>query len=301
MMYFGLFLAALTAFVAAIPLPASTSPAAPCPSTLVKENQSTAFGWQLVGTSSDASTLDQTCNQLQTDQLSKWGNFGLALSKVQTPVCNALTSKASDALPKVVAANTKIITNLLTSSFKKDDVQTYGYLCDNLRYEQVSGFLLDDATIINATCNLGAERLNPRPFTAVDGAKANRTAVAAYNDAQSNLYAYLYAAQAGSPEELNTLCEASQSKARQADYEALQLDPDCVSQTICSIKEPISVAEGKEQLKKWTSVSYANVLVHSSNAPGYVQVLCEKLDTASLEAAGLDAEVVKNAACSGSA
>ncbi|PIA96317.1 hypothetical protein CB0940_10588 [Cercospora beticola] len=298
MHFVGLFVTASMALTAAaVPVPASTNPAPPCASTTIKQGQSTAFGWQLVGTSSDASSLDETCGKIANDQASKWGEIGLSLERLQTPVCNAINPKASDALPRVITANTDTVKTLFENAFSAGDSETYGYLCENLRYEQVSGFSLNDMLIINATCNLSTQELSPKPFESADGAEPDKAAVAAYNDAQSKLYAYLYAAQASSPEQLSDLCQASKSKKNRQNYRDLFFDADCVSQTICSIREPLSVEDGKEQIKKYTSMSFANVLVHSSNAKGYKQKLCEKLDVQRLEAAGVDGELVRNMAC----
>ncbi|KAF2213608.1 hypothetical protein CERZMDRAFT_96440 [Cercospora zeae-maydis SCOH1-5] len=298
MHFFGLFVAALMAITAtAVPVPASTNPALPCASSTVKDDQSTAFGWQLVGTSSDASSLDETCGQIANDQASRWGSLGLSLQRLQTPVCNAINPKAADALPRVLTANTGSMKTLFENAFAAGDSDTYGYLCQNLDYEQISSFSLNDMLIINATCNLSTKQASPQPFESADGGEPNEAAVAAYSDAQSKLYAYLYAAQASTTEQLNSLCQASQSKQSRANYKALQFDADCVSTTICSIQQPLSVEDGKAQIKKFTSMSFANVLVHSSNVKGYKQKICSKLDTQRLEAAGIDGELVKSMAC----
>ncbi|KAM3413900.1 hypothetical protein BST61_g10573 [Cercospora zeina] len=298
MHFVGLFVAASMALTAtAVPVPASTNPAPPCASTTIKEDQSTAFGWQVVGTSSDASSLDGTCGKIINDQASKWESLGLSLQRLQSPVCNAINPNASDVLPRVLAANTESMKTLFENAFTAGDSDTYGYLCQNLRYKQISGFYLNDKLIINATCNLSTEEASPQPFESVDGAEPNEAAIAAYNDAQSKLYAYLYAAQASTSEQLSNLCQASQSKESRADYKALQFDADCVSATICSIQQPLSVEDGKEQIKKFTSMSFANVLVNSSNAKGYKQKLCNRLDTQRLEAAGVDGELIKSVAC----
>lgn len=126
-------------------------------------------------------------------------------------------------------------------------------------------------------------------------AEKNESAIAAYGDAQSKLYAYLYVAQAGSTSDLDSLCSAAGAK--QTDYEALQLNSACVHDTICAVQEPISVEEGKEQLKKWTSTIFATVLLNSSGVAGYANTLCEKLDVSRLETVGIDGQSVKEAVC----
>ena len=177
------------------------------------------------------------------------------------------------------------------------DTETYGYLCDNLQYKRVAGFLLDDATVINSTCQLAGGRTpNPSTFSVPESAEKNVTAIAAYDDAQSKLYAYLYAAQAGSTSDLSSLCSSASGKVQE--YNALQLNGDCVADTICSVQEPISVEEGKEQLKKWTSTIFSTVLINSSGVSGYANTLCEKLDVSKLESVGIDGQAVKDAACS---
>jgi hypothetical protein len=191
-----------------------------------------------------------------------------------------------------------MMTTLLTNAFPEGDGKTFAYLCDNLQYKRVAGFLLDDNTVIDAACKLAGRVPRPTPFTIPAEAEKDVAAVAAYEDAQSHLYASLKAAQAGSAEELATMCKDAGAEKQKADLEALQLNAECVRGSICAVREPLSAEEGKEQLKKWASTSFATALVHSSGAAGYSKKLCEKLDVKRMDAVGLDGKLVKNTACS---
>ncbi|EMF12572.1 uncharacterized protein SEPMUDRAFT_149204 [Sphaerulina musiva SO2202] len=297
---FSLLITASTAFAVAIPLPGSTYPSPPCPSTTVTENLSSAFGWQLAGTVSSASSLSQTCTDLQDKQLLKWLNIGLDLTQVEKSACGTRMTSASDVLPKVVVANTETTAATLTRAFAADDYDTFGYLCDNLSYKRVAGFLLDENTIINATCQLaapGGRIPNPAAFSVPESEQKNSSAIAAYADAQSQLYAYLYAAQASSTSDLDTLCQSASGEKEVASYDALQMNAERVRETICALQEPISVEQGKDQMKQWVSASFATVLVNASGVEGFASMLCEKLSVEGLESVGLDGELVKSFAC----
>lgn len=194
---------------------------------------------------------------------------------------------------KLSAANTKVFTTLLTSSFDKTNKSTFSYLCENIRYVQLDGFLLDSGIITNKTCQLGGASLNPQPFTTIGGASVNKTAVEAYNDAQSKLFAYTYAASATSSDQLETFC----ANVRQGRFDKLQLDGSCVKDTICSVKSPLSVADAKSQFTKWTSTGFLAVIQSLTNQPGYQQWLCHNLDVESMNGVGLDGKLVKSTVC----
>ncbi|EME81026.1 uncharacterized protein MYCFIDRAFT_76962 [Pseudocercospora fijiensis CIRAD86] len=295
MRYLTPILAALAVGIAAVPVPAQTAPSQPCPSTALKQSQSVVFGWQLAGSAANAQDLDQTCSHLQSsaNQATTWSQLGLLTTTIQTPVCNALEPNAETALVKLSAANTKVFTTLLTSSFDQSNKSTFSYLCDNIRYVQLNGFLLDSATIVNATCQLGADSLHPQPFTTIGGATANQTAVEAYNDAQSKLFAYTYAASATSTDQLQTFCANSAQPVRQGRFDQLQLDASCVKSTICSVKSPLSVDDAKAQFTKWTSMGFLAVIQNLTNQPGYLKWLCHNLDVGGMDGVGLDGKLVK--------
>ncbi|KAF7190800.1 hypothetical protein HII31_07959 [Pseudocercospora fuligena] len=299
MRYFTTILAALAVGTSAVPVPAQTTPSQPCPSTALKQTQSTVFGWQLAGSAANANDLDQTCSQLQSskNQQTTWSQLGLLTTSIETPVCNALEPNAETALVKLSAANTKVFTTLLTSSFDQTNKTTFSYLCDNIRYVQLDGFLLDSGTITNATCQLGGASLNPQPFTTIGGAQVNKTAVSEYNDAQSKLFAYTYAASATSSDQLETFCANAAQPVRQGRFDALQLDGSCVKDTICSVKSPLSVDDAKAEFTKWTSTGFLAVIQSLTNQPGYSQWLCHNLDVEGMNGVGLDGKLVKSTVC----
>ncbi|KXT04076.1 hypothetical protein AC578_4959 [Pseudocercospora eumusae] len=299
MRYFTAILAALAVGTSAVPTPAKTSPSQPCPSTVLKQTQSTVFGWQLAGSAANAQDLDQTCSQVQSskNQATTWSQLGLLTTSIETPVCNALEPNPETALVKLSAANTKVFTNLLTNSFDQTNKSTFSYLCDHIRYVQLDGYLLDSATITNATCQLGGASLNPQPFTTIGGATVNKTAVEAYNDAQSKLFAYTYAASATSSDQLETYCANAAQPVRQGRFDALQLDASCVEDTICRVKSPLSLDDAKSQFTKWTSMGFLAVIQYLTNQPGYQQWLCHHLDVERMNGVGLDGEMVKAEVC----
>lgn len=280
-------------------LPASTAPATePCDTTsYLRANQSYVFGWQLTGSAANSDDLDQTCSQLKSSHLSKWNQLGLLTSTIQTPVCNALTPNAQSALPRVAAANTQVFINYITNAFDKTNKTTYAYLCDSIRYVQLDGFLLDASLITNSTCQLGGGLLNPQPFTTNGGAAVNKSAVAAFWDAQSKQFAYTYAASASSSSDLDAQCGSAAQPVRQERLDALKLDASCVEATICSVKEPMSVEDAKGELVKWQSQGFLAVIQNISNQPGYQKWLCHNLNVEGLNDVGLDGKLVKANVC----
>lgn len=296
--------------VTAVPLPESAQASERCPSTSVKAEQSTILGWQLAGA---LTNLDQTCSQLQNGELQKWAEIGLDTTKVQTAVCQGDASSppislsapsrpsgsnsTAEPLPNIVTANSVIMKTYLTSSFENSDATTFGYLCDSLSSDQVSGFFLDDVSIINATCTLGGGQIRPKAFTPLDGAVVNRTAVQEFEEAQSKIFANLYAASASSDSDLESLCTASSSEPAQTAYATLQLHAACVSGTVCSIKEPISVEQAEQALKSWTTKSFLAFILNISGTSGYKRFLCDELSVDKMDALGLDGQAAKEGVC----
>lgn len=259
-------------------------------------NASTAFGWQLAGAAKDTDELDTTCNGLKDGAYTKWSNQGLVVDNIAAPLCNTSTAPNAElALPKVVLYNTKVYATLLLNSFDSTNPTVWNYLCDNLRFKQIDAFLLDSSALINSTCNAGSTKLGPNPFTALG--ERNLSALADYKEASSKLFAWEYASSAASPEELSGMCTYAGANGRK--WENLQLDPQCVEQTLCSFQTVLKVPDVKAKMREWRSRQYVTVLRNVSNAQGYLQWLCKNLKAEAMSEAGLDGELVKGQVCRG--
>lgn len=220
--------------------------------------------------------------------------MGLFTNSIETPVCTGQAPDAKSALPEVAAANTKAFTALITNSFDKSNLSTYNYLCKNIRFVQLNGFLLDAPTIVNATCRIAGTQRSPQAFVPLDGAKVVPSAVASYNSAQSKIFATLSAASAATPAELQQLCTKMGTA---PGYGALQLSTNCVKDTICGVTKPLTADQGRQALQEWTTRAFLAVVQNMSNAPGYGDWLCQNLDVDAMCAVGLDGHLAKNTVC----
>lgn len=261
----------------------------------LKANQSTVLGWQLAGSARDQDELDSTCAQLNNGAYAKWGQENLMVNKIKQPVCSSRdsTPNATLALPSLVAANTKTFTTLLLNAFPSTNRAAWSYLCDNLRFVQLDGFLLSSTTIISSVCSAGSEGPNPQPFSAVAG--VNETAVKEFQDANARLFAYITASAASSQADLEQAC--ARAPERKDAWKTLLLNATAVEETLCSIKSPLSVSEAKAKITEWTSKLFAVVVENISNAAGYRQFLCETLNCEGMTNVGMDGELVRQRVC----
>lgn len=186
---------------------------------------------------------------------------------------------------------------MLINAFPPASQSSYLYLCDNIRFAQLRAFMLNDASIINATCNLGGPnaQISPEPFTTL--AKPNLTAVAAYKDITSKLFATNYAATANSAADLISFCDRANSY--KANLEALQLDPATVATQICSFEAVPQVAETQISIMQLTSQQFVTVVENMSDVSGWNSWLCQELDEDAMDDLGLDGAWVKAQVCRG--
>lgn len=200
---------------------------------------------------------------------------------------------ASDSFPNVVDANSKAFSVALMNSFPENDKPTWAHLCDVLRYRQLDQFMLDADSIVASTCNASSTPQSPRPFSGSD--TENNTALAAYNNAHSVLYAWEYASQATDVDQLNQYC--ARAPAYHGNWKALQLNPSLVQDTLCSFQQPICADEGKAAIMEWTSKAFIIAMENISNVPGWLGFLCNQLDVNEMNAVGLDGSLVKQSVC----
>lgn len=195
----------------------------------------------------------------------------------------------------VIQYSTLAFEAMLTNSFTTSNESDFHYLCDNIRFVQLRSFMLNDGEIINATCIRGGPeaQIAPESFTPI--ASPNDTAVAAYKDTSSKLFAHNYAATASSPAQLKEFCN------RASDYspnlEALQLDPKTVSNEICSMQSVPAAPQTQAKIMELSSDQFVVVVENMSNVPGWKKWLCDTLDKDSMDGVGLDGAKVLSQIC----
>lgn len=184
---------------------------------------------------------------------------------------------------------------MLTNALAENNEPGYHYLCDNIRFVQLRSFMLDDATIVNATCTRGGPDafISPEPFTS--SAEPNMTAVAAYKELSSKLFAAVYAATASNKEKLTNYCNRAEDY--KENLEALQLDPATVEWEICSLRAVPKVAETRAAIKELTSQQFLTVVQNMSNVDGWNEWLCKQLDQNAMNGLGLDGAKIKAQVC----
>lgn len=211
------------------------------------------------------------------------------------PICTSSTTtpNATLILPKLVFSNTEAFTTLLLNAFPSTNKTAWSYLCDNLRFVQLDGFLLNSDTIINSTCTAAADLLNPQPFSA--SAQVNDTAVHEFRTANAKLFAYMSASASSSDTDLNLAC--AHAPEHKASWRTLLLNATAVEETLCSIKQPLPVPQAKARITEWTSRLFAVVMENISNAAGYHEFLCETLNVEGMTDVGMDGKLVKGLVC----
>ncbi|EGP86752.1 unnamed protein product [Zymoseptoria tritici ST99CH_1A5] len=294
-------LTALSVGVSGLALPVNEGYAEPCEYTAIKQNQSSILGYQLAGIADSPRDNDQTCNELKNSATARtFADSGLDLPNIQKPVCSASSSNtdAVAALPYIVNANTKVFTSQITSAIPASNQEGFAYLCDNIRFKQLSAFYLDDNTIVGAACDRGGPEaaISPQPFVSLAPPPADQV-LKNYNVAASRQFAWNWCAKAKDTNELQSYC----SMAGQAEFKqklnSLQLDPETVRGIACSQQQVPNAQTLATKVKNAQSDQFATVVRNMSNAPNWRSKICGYLSCAEMDKVGLDGDRVWNKVC----
>ncbi|KAK4574128.1 hypothetical protein LTR86_001889 [Recurvomyces mirabilis] len=276
---------------------AEAAPIEPCQSITVQEhyalnNLSLLVGWTLAGAAVSDDELDVTCNNVNATSHGKWTQEGLNQALIQSVTCAASHSQpnATTALPYVIQHSTEVFVTQLLHAFPQNETSVYEYLCHNLRYLSIDGFRLDSTRIIQATCNRAGMRPSPRPEGALPGVGIDFTASSIFLNTISTLYAMIFASAATSDTQLNIYCAHAGNYV--ASINTLLLNGTLVKETICDVKEPLSVESATVLFKSLSSQAFATVLEHASNVQNYTTWLVDNVDVASMNDVGLDGQAV---------
>jgi hypothetical protein len=277
------------------------SSAIPCEYTAVKQNQSTILGYQLAGVAKSPSVNDQTCNELKNAANTKtWVDAGLIASDIFKPVCSASSAStdAAAALPYIIQASTKVFTSLIVSAFPASNKGAFTYLCDNIRFKQLSSFFLDDKAIIGAACDRGGSEaeISPQPFSAL-APKLADSVLQNYNVAASKIFAWNWCAGAKDTNELESYCTMTGMADFKQKLSDLQLVPQAVESVVCGLQNVPDADTLAAQVKQQTSDWFATVVKNMSNAVGWKSKVCGYLSCAEMDKVGLDGDRVWSKVC----
>lgn len=214
-------------------------------------------------------------------------NVGLA------PICNMSHSDPSGSVAKpwTIYYKSQMLVAQLLSSF--NNTEAFGYLCNDLRFDMLDAFYLDDTAVIGSMCDAAGKQLPPRPEGAT--IKVNPNAVAAVNATMSITYGFMYAASATSNSQLNILCAHAPEHISSLIAEGL--DGNVVQSTLCNITEPLSAGEATNMLSVWSTRTFITVIENISNVGGYLGWLCINVNVGMMNAAGLVGAAVQQQIC----
>lgn len=171
-------------------------------------------------------------------------------------------------------------------------------MCKQLDFYLIDYFMLTSADIIGAVCNSVGQPLPPRPFAPDKQPSGPAAAAQAVKNSVSTLYALLLASGATTSIELDALCESAPNYG--PSLKAVYLNATIIEETLCSIKQPISLDDAVTEIFTWLTRIFITTIENCSDDPGWLSWLCsnggiEQMNCVNLNGSKADQQICADA------
>ena len=216
-------------------------------------------------------------------------------SNLLAPLCNSSHSnpRPIDSITHIIYYSSNIFIDQLLGSFHAPDALEY--LCNNVKFDLLDAFLLNDTAILGTVCHSVGNQLPPRPFGPDHGGLPNRAPALAIRNSASVLYAFILAAGATTDSELSLLCAHAPEYVSNLNSELM--NGTAFRETLCAIKKPMSVKEAVAGVTEWLTRIFITMVESVSNVGDWLGWLCEHVVVEGMDGVGLDGVVVNQTIC----
>lgn len=203
---------------------------------------------------------------------------------------------ASAVIPHIGTYNSNIfITQILNSFTLSSTKSSLTYVCENMEPTLNEAFYLDTPRTRNTICEAAGISASDIPAPESPAPSPCPNATATFINQASSLFAYEAVAGISSPDDLGLVCSNFDYFITQLAEEGL--DDSIVRTIVCGTTQPLTIAQGGEEIGKWSTKLFISIVLNVASVEGWAGWLCKNLDVAAMDAIKLNGTLVKSEIC----